>query len=79
LAAVAPGYLPTTTGRIAPDDHHREEYTEMAALLIFALLVAVLFGLGFAIDVLLWVAIVAALVWVVGFFARGAERTWYRW
>jgi predicted membrane protein len=51
----------------------------MPALLIFALLVAILFGVGFAVDVLLWVAIIAAIVWVVGFFVRGAERTWYRW
>ncbi len=50
----------------------------MAALLIFALIVAVLFGLGFVVKSLFWVALIAAAIWVVGFFVRGAERTWYR-
>ncbi len=51
----------------------------MAALLIFALIVAILFGLGFAVKALLWVALIAAAIWVAGFFVRGAESTWYRW
>lgn len=51
----------------------------MAALLVALLLIALLFGLGFAVEALFWVAIVAAALWVVGFFVRGAERTWYRW
>lgn len=51
----------------------------MAALLVALLLVALLFGLGFAIDALFWVAVIAAALWIVGFFVRGAERTWYRW
>lgn len=51
----------------------------MVALLIFALLVALLFGLGFAVEALFWVALIAAAVWVAGFFIRGAERTWYHW
>lgn len=51
----------------------------MVPLLLFLLLVAVLFGAGFALD-LLWIVAVAALViWLVGFLARGADRTWYRW
>jgi hypothetical protein len=28
---------------------------------------------------LLWVAIILAIIWVIGFFARGAEGRWYRW
>lgn len=51
----------------------------MAALIIALLLVALLFGLGFAVEALFWVALIAAALWVVGFFVRGAERTWYRW
>lgn len=51
----------------------------MAALLIAALLIALLFGAGFAIEVLWWVALIALAVWLVGFLVRGAERTWYRW
>lgn len=51
----------------------------MAALIIALLVVALLFGLGFAVEALFWVALIAAALWVVGFFVRGAERTWYRW
>lgn len=51
----------------------------MPVLLLFALIVAVLFGLGFAVKTLFWVAAIAAVIWVAGFFVRGAERTWYNW
>lgn len=51
----------------------------MGALLIAALLIAVLFGAGFALEMLWWIALIALAVWLVGFFVRGAERTWYRW
>ena len=53
----------------------------MAALLIVLLLIFVLFGLGaFAVKFLLWVAIILAIVWLIGFFVRGAEGArWYRW
>lgn len=49
-------------------------------LVLAVLILAVLFGgLGFAIHALWVLAVVLALVWVVGFFARGAEARWYRW
>ncbi len=51
----------------------------MVALVVFALIVALLFGLGFAVKALFWVALIAAAIWLVGFFVRGAESTWYRW
>lgn len=51
----------------------------MVALLIAALLIALLFGAGFAVEVLWWIALIALAVWLIGFIARGAERTWYRW
>jgi len=53
----------------------------LAALLIVLLLIFVLFGLGaFAVKFLLWVAIILAIVWLIGFFVRGAEGArWYRW
>lgn len=51
----------------------------MVPLLLFLLFIALLFGAGFAVD-LLWVAAVLALgVWLLGFLVRGAERTWYHW
>jgi hypothetical protein len=55
----------------------------MAALLIVLLLAVVLFGLGFALKVLWWVAAAVLVVWLLGFLFRAAEgdrrRRWYRW
>ena len=42
----------------------------MLLLLLALLVVLVLFGAGFALHVLWWVAIVALVVWLVGFFMR---------
>ena len=43
-------------------------------LLLIALLVIILilFGAGFALHVLWWVAIAALIVWLIGFFVRRA-------
>jgi hypothetical protein len=49
---------------------------------LFALLIVLLFFvLGFTVvKFLIWVAIVLGLIWLIGFFVRGAEGTrWYRW
>ena len=49
-------------------------------LVVLILLLALLFGgLGFAVHALWIVAVVLFLVWLIGFFARGAEARWYRW
>jgi len=40
----------------------------MLLLLLALLVVLVLFGAGFALHVLWWVAIVALILWLVGFF-----------
>ena len=51
----------------------------MTALLVL-LLILLLFGAGFAVKVLWYVAIGLLILWVVGFIARGAEGArWYRW
>lgn len=50
----------------------------MAALLVL-LLILVLFGGGFAVKLLWYVALAALILWVVGFLAHGPERRWYRW
>ena len=42
----------------------------MLLLLLALLVVLVLFGAGFALHVLWWVAIAALILWVIGFFAR---------
>jgi hypothetical protein len=51
----------------------------MIALLLLLLLVALLFGAAFAVKWLFIVAIVFAIVWLLGFFAHGPEARWYRW
>jgi hypothetical protein len=49
-------------------------------LAIFLLLFILLFGgLGFAVHLLWIAAAIFLIIWIVGFVARGAERSWYRW
>jgi hypothetical protein len=50
-------------------------------LVLLVLLLALLFGgLGFAVHFLWIVAVVLAVVWLVGFVVRGGEgNRWYRW
>ena len=52
----------------------------MGLVLVFALLVLLFFGLGFAIHLLWIIAVVLFLVWIIGFFVRGIEGggRWYR-
>ena len=53
----------------------------MAALLLVLLVILILFVVGFAaVKLLIWIAIILAILWLLGFFVRGAEgRRWYRW
>lgn len=53
----------------------------MGALLLVLLLALVLGGLGFAIHVLWWIAVVVLVLWILGFFVRGGGGggRWYRW
>jgi len=44
----------------------------MLLLLLALLVVLVLFGAGFALHVLWWVAIAALILWLIGFFVRRA-------
>jgi hypothetical protein len=50
-------------------------------LILVLLIVIALFIIGFAVvKFLIWVAIVLAIIWLIGFFVRGAEGArWYRW
>ena len=51
----------------------------MSLVLLVLLIVIALFILGFAlVKFLNWVAIIIALVWVIGFFVRGSQGRWYR-
>ena len=51
----------------------------MVILVAALLLVALLFGLGFAVKVLWFVAVVALILWILGFVVAGAESRWYHW
>lgn len=45
----------------------------MVLLIILALLIALFVGLGFVIKWLFIAAVVAALIWLIAFFTRGAR------
>jgi hypothetical protein len=58
----------------------------MAVILVALLVVLILFGLGFAIHVLWWIALAALVIFALGFFLRVGEtiarprrRRWYNW
>jgi hypothetical protein len=52
----------------------------MGAVLLVLLLALILGGLGFAVHVLWWIALIVLAIWIVGFFIRSAEGgRWYRW
>lgn len=58
----------------------------MAVILVALLVILIVFGLGFAIHVLWWLALAALVLWVLGFFLRVGEtiarprrRRWYNW
>jgi hypothetical protein len=53
-------------------------------LLLVLLLALILFGAGFALKILWWVAVVVLVVWLLGFVVRstnsgGGRGRWYRW
>jgi hypothetical protein len=45
----------------------------VALLIILALIIAIFVGLGFVVKWLFIAAIIAALIWLVAFFTRGAR------
>ncbi|MFJ8298269.1 hydrophobic protein [Streptomyces sp. NPDC094447] len=53
----------------------------MVPLLLVLLLALILFGAGFAVKVLWWVAIAVLVLWLIGFVARPGNSSgrWYRW
>ena len=57
----------------------------MAIILAVLLLALILGGLGFAIHVLWWIALIVLVLWLLGFLLTGAasaggpRRRWYRW
>ncbi|MDJ1131536.1 hydrophobic protein [Streptomyces iconiensis] len=57
----------------------------MVPLLLVLLLAVVLFGAGFALKALWWIALIVLAVWLLGFLMRstpaggGRRSRWYRW
>ena len=53
----------------------------MALIIVLLLLILLLGGIGIAVaKFLLWIALILLVVWLIGFFVRGAEGArWYRW
>ncbi|MFD7614406.1 hydrophobic protein [Streptomyces sp. NPDC059828] len=56
----------------------------MVPLLLVLLLAVILFGAGFAVEVLWWVALAVLVLWLLGFVMRstpagGSRGRWYRW
>ncbi|MFK3733764.1 hydrophobic protein [Streptomyces sp. NPDC088090] len=53
----------------------------MVPLLLVLLLALLLFGAGFAVKALWWLAVIVLVLWLVGFVARpkGGTGRWYRW
>lgn len=55
----------------------------MVPILLVLLLALVLFGAGFALKALWWIAIIVLVVWLLGFLMRsstgGSRARWYRW
>ncbi|MFE3483782.1 DUF5670 family protein, partial [Streptomyces anulatus] len=44
----------------------------MVPLLLVLLLALVLFGVGFAVKALWWIAVIVLVLWLIGFFVRPA-------
>ena len=55
----------------------------MGIILLVLLLALILGGLGFAIHILWWIALIVLVIWLVGFLVRVGEGSsrgrWYRW
>ena len=64
----------------------RRRGSPVPVILVGLLIVLILSGLGFAVHVLWWLALVALVMWLLGFFLRVGEtiarpprRRWYYW
>ncbi len=58
----------------------------MAVVLVALLIIILLGAFGFALHILWWIAIVALIIWLLGFvlrvgetIARPRRRHWYYW
>jgi len=68
-----PGYLPWSY--TSPQG----ETSVMCVLLAFLLFTALLFGFGFALHVLWWIAFIFLIFWLIGLAVRPRGGRWYYW
>jgi hypothetical protein len=62
------------------DEADGERGGPVVPLLLFLVVVILLFGVGAAVHALWWIAIVALVLWLVGFAVRpGGRGRWYYW
>ena len=47
----------------------------MVPILLVLLLALILFGAGFAVKILWWIALVVLVVWLLGFLVRGTSSS----
>jgi hypothetical protein len=63
--------------------HRKKENSFMGIILLVLLLALILGGLGFAIHILWWIALIVLVIWLIGFVVRvgegGSRGRWYRW
>lgn len=57
----------------AENEHLLAKEVIVALLIVLALIVALFIGLGFVVKWLFIIAVIAALVWLIAFFTRGAR------
>jgi cytochrome b561 len=74
----------TTSPRVVVSSRLEKKETKLMALILLVLLLALLLGgLGFAVHILWWIALIVLVVWVLGFLLRvgegGSRSRWYRW
>ncbi|WP_432250684.1 hypothetical protein ACRAR1_29025 [Streptomyces sanyensis] len=65
-------------------NQRRRRLIDMVPVLLVLLLAVILFGAGFALKALWWIAAVVLVVWLLGFVIRpaagaGRRGRWYRW
>jgi hypothetical protein len=73
-ASCAPGPMRSRLGRLGLGESYAlTRGLTVALLIILALIVALFVGLGFVVKWLFILAIVAALIWLIAFFMRGAR------
>ncbi|HLF70052.1 MAG TPA: hydrophobic protein [Actinomycetota bacterium] len=51
----------------------------MGPMLLVLLVALILFGLGFTMKILWWIALILIVVWLVGMIRPSSGRRFYRW